>query len=117
ILAFHVRRSVTSRVVERDREAAARRTEGSASLALLPILLDRLRRLCGARAMDDEVLRAGVRLRHQARRSAGRVLFTPRGRAAGDRRLAIRQVRRAEGHLVGAMGFVAEPVRTLVSTD
>jgi nitrate/nitrite transporter NarK len=68
----------------------AQRPEG---LEVLPVLLDRVRRLCRALALDGAVLRWRVRARHSRRRAAcGRLLAAWR-RIARHGRLVLRQVR------------------------
>ena len=71
---------------------------------LLPVLLDRVRRLRRAVAVDGPVLRRRIRLRHPRCGAAGRVLLAARRRAARRRRLVLRQIRRAQRDLVGAVG-------------
>ncbi len=84
---------------------------------VLPVLQHRLRRLRGAVAVDGAVLRRRVRPGHPRRGAAGGLLLAARRRAARGRRLAVRQVRRAPGHLVGDVGQLDLPVPAELPAD
>ena len=105
---------VDSKITWRQQLAGA---EGPEGLEVLPVLLDRVRRLRGDEPVDGAVLRRRIRPRHPRRGAARRLLLAARRRAARDRRLAVRQVRRARDHLVGAVGQLDLPVPALLSAD
>ena len=84
--------------------------EGPQGAEVLPVLQHRVRRLCGAVAVDGAVLRRRVRPGHPRGRAAGGLLLAARRRAARDRRLDERQVRRPQRHLVGDVGELDLPV-------
>ena len=81
------------------------------------VLLDRLRRVRRTLALDDEVLRERVRLRPEDRGASRGVLLASRRRVARDRRMALRQVRRPPGHLVGDADLLGLPLLPLLSAD
>ena len=91
--------------------------EGPEGAEVLPVLQHRVRRLCGAVAVDGAVLRRRVRPGHPRRRAAGGLLLAAGRRAARGRRLAVRQVRRAQRHLVGDVGQLDLPVPAVLSAD
>ena len=97
---------VDSTVAFRDQLKALKGPEG---LKVPPVLLDRVRRLRRDVAVDGAVLRRRVRPRHPRRRCSPRA-SPARRRAARGRRLALRQVRRAPDHVVGAVGELDLPV-------
>ena len=72
------------------------RAEGPERLEVLPVLLDRIRRLRRAVALDDQVLRQRIRLRPRTGAALlAAVLLAAGRRAARDRRLDVGQVGRA----------------------
>ena len=86
-------------------------------LEVLPVLLDRVRRLRRAVVVDGQLLRRRVRPRHPDRRAAGRLLLAAGRRAARHRRLDVGQVGRAPRHLVGDVGQLDLPVPAGVPRD
>ena len=84
---------------------------------VLPVLQHRVRRLRGAVAVDGAVLRRRVRPGHPRRGAAGGLLLAARRRAARGGRLAVRQVRRAQRHLVGDVGELDLPVPAELPAD
>jgi MFS transporter, NNP family, nitrate/nitrite transporter len=101
----------------RHHPRAAGRLQGSEGLALQPVLLDRLRRLCRAGAVDDQILRQRIRFRPQDSGLARGCLQYPGRRAARGRRLLLRQVRRAHHDVVGVVGVAGVPVLPVVPAD
>ena len=99
--------------VQRPAEGA----EGPEGLEVLPVLLHRVRRLRRAEPVDGAVLRRRVRPGHPRRGAAGGLLLAARRRAARGRRLAVRQVRRAQRHLVGDVGELDLPVPAVLPAD
>ncbi len=117
VLVLQLLRPGPSRRFEDHLARAARRAEGPEGLEALPVLLDRVRRLRRDEPVDGAVLRRRIRPRYPRRRAAGGVLLASGRRAARGRRLDLRQVRRPQRHLVGAVGQLDLPVPALLSAD
>ena len=76
-------------------QATACRTEGSQCVEAVPVLLHRIRRLCRAEPVDDQVLHHRIRIQHADCCAAGRHLCAAIRRDPRHGWLAVRQGRRA----------------------
>ncbi|ABA47712.1 hypothetical protein BURPS1710b_2754 [Burkholderia pseudomallei 1710b] len=103
-----------------ERDIAARataRAEEPARMALLAVLLGRVRRLRRAVAVAHAVLRRRIRLRHPVGRVPRRVLLAAGRRAARDRRMAFRPLRRVSHDVVGDVGLLGDVLPAQLSAD
>ena len=96
---------------------AARHSARSTGLEILPVLLDRVRRIHGRLHLDAAVFRQRVPFPHRPGRADGGLLRAAGRRLAGARRLSVRSVRGAQRHLVGAVGRLDLPLPAVLSAD